>query len=65
VVWKGGEEKWKAEQHYLGKKKEVFDADVYAIERGLQHVAEMLPITEDSKVVIFSDSVIAITGTRR
>jgi hypothetical protein len=60
VVWKWGEEKWEGERHYLGQKKEVFDAEVYTIERGLQKAAEMLPTTGDSKVVIFSDSYTAI-----
>ncbi|KAF8538296.1 hypothetical protein BDD12DRAFT_741716, partial [Trichophaea hybrida] len=44
----------------LGKKKEVFDAEVYTIERGLRKAAEMLPMTGDSNVVIFSDSVTTI-----
>jgi hypothetical protein len=47
VVWKEGEEKWEAERHYLGKKKEVFDIEVYAIKRGLRKAAEMLPTTGD------------------
>jgi hypothetical protein len=31
VVWTKGEEKWKGEWHYQGKKKEVFNTEVYAI----------------------------------
>jgi hypothetical protein len=45
VVWKEGEENWEAERHYLGKKKEVFNAEVYAIARGLRKAAEILPTT--------------------
>jgi hypothetical protein len=48
------------EGHYLGKKKEVFNTEVYAIERSLRKAAEMLPITGHPKVGIFSDSVTAI-----
>jgi hypothetical protein len=35
VVWKEGEEKWKAVGYYLGRKKEVHNVEVCAIERGL------------------------------
>lgn len=35
VVWKEGEE-WKEERSYLGKKKEVFEAEVYAIMRAMR-----------------------------
>jgi hypothetical protein len=60
VVSKEGEENWEAKRHYLGRKKEVFNADVYAIERGLQKATAMLHMTGDSKVAICLDSVTAI-----
>jgi hypothetical protein len=34
VVWKEGQ-RWKEEKSYLGKKKEVFDTEVYVILRAL------------------------------
>jgi hypothetical protein len=35
IVLKEGNEISEAERHYLGKKKEDFDIEVYAIDRGL------------------------------
>lgn len=40
MVWKGGEQ-LEDEQHYLGNKYEVFDAEVYVIEIGLDRGTDM------------------------
>jgi ribonuclease HI len=59
VVWRNGDE-WECERHSLGKKKEVIDAEIYAIERGLRKATDIVSAIETAKVVIFSDSVAAI-----
>jgi ribonuclease HI len=61
VVWKEGQE-WKEEKSYLGKKKEVFDAEVYAILRALWKAVDIRECEseETERVTIFSDSTTAI-----
>jgi ribonuclease HI len=59
VVWKEGEE-WREEKSYLGKKKEVFDAEVYAILRALRKAVEISNKQELKRVTVFSDSTTAI-----
>jgi hypothetical protein len=59
VVWRRGKE-WDVEWYDLGRKKEVFNTEVYASDRSLWLAAEMLPRGRDLKVVIMSDSVTAI-----
>jgi hypothetical protein len=54
VVWKEGQV-WKEKKSYLGKKKEVFDAKVYAILRALWKAVESCENEEVERVTIFSD----------
>lgn len=59
VVWKEGEQ-WKEERSYLGKKKEVFDAEVYAIMRAMRKATEIDNNERVDKITIFSNSTTAI-----
>jgi ribonuclease HI len=59
VVWQERGE-WKEEGSYLGKRKEVFDAEVYAILRALRKAVDKVENEEIERITIFSDSTTAI-----
>jgi ribonuclease HI len=63
VVWKEGEE-WKEERSYLGKKKEVFDAEVYAMLRARWKAMEIDNIEKVDKETIISHSTPAIKSVQ-
>jgi hypothetical protein len=51
---------WKEEKGYLGKKKEVFDAEIYAIFRAPQKAVNFCENKEVERVTIFTDSMTSL-----
>jgi hypothetical protein len=65
VAWREQEdEEWNSERYHLGKEKQVFDAECYAILEELKLVAVRSDYEKVTKVMIFSDSTTVIKRVR-
>jgi len=60
VVWKDGGEFWKKRRVHLGRQKEAFDAEMYAMSEAMKIADEMAEEKEVTRVTVFTDSQVTL-----